>query len=136
MKIALIRTLSGLKPAYDSDNESLKKIKLNKIYEFEFKQTRNYKFHRKFFALINLAFQNQDIYSTIEDLREDLIIDAGFYRTVTNLHGMESKKALSISFASMDETEFNDLYNKVCQVIIKWLGVTNSEIEEEILQYY
>lgn len=30
MKIALIRTLSGLKPAYDSDNENLKKKKYMK----------------------------------------------------------------------------------------------------------
>jgi hypothetical protein len=136
MKIALIRTLSGLKPAYDSDNESLKKIKLNQIYEFEFKQPRNYKHHRKFFALINLAFQNQDVYSNIDDLREDLTVSSGYYRMIQDRQGNEIKKPLSISFASMDQSEFNELYSKVCRVIIEWLGVTNTEIEEEITQYY
>lgn len=136
MKIALIRTLSGLKPAYDSDNEKLKKIKLNQIYEFEFKIPRNYKFHRKFFALINLCYQNQEVYQNIDDLREDLTISAGYHRIVYDRDGVEQKKALSISFASMDDHEFSELYSKVCKVIIDWLGVTNIEIEEEIIQYF
>ena len=136
MKLALIKTLSGLKPAYDSDKENYNKIKLNQIYEFEFKQPRNYKFHRKFFALLNLCFQNQEHYNDFEDLRHDLIISAGYCRTIYDRDGLEIKKPLSISFASMDEHEFSELYTKVSKVIIDWLGVTNEDLENEILQYY
>lgn len=136
MKIALIKTLSGLKPAYDSDKENYNKIKLNQIYEFEFKQPRNYKFHRKFFALLNLCFQNQEHYNDFEDLRHDLIISAGYYRIIHDRDGVEITKPLSISFASMDEHEFSELYTKVSKVIIDWLGVTNEDLENEILQYY
>jgi hypothetical protein len=55
-------------------------------------------------------------------MREDLTIDAGFYRTTENKRGEVVKRLLSISFASMDEIEFNELYNNA-DVIVKWLGI-------------
>lgn len=137
MKIALIKNLNGtFTPAYDSDFEIAKKIKVNSFYEFDFKKPRNYMFHKKFFALINLAYHNQDIYNNIDDMREDLIIDAGFYRTTENKHGETVKKALSISFASMDEIEFNNLYSRIADVIVKWLGIEKQDIIDNIQMYF
>ena len=137
MKIALIKNLNGtFTPAYDSDLEIAKKIKVNSFYEFDFKKPRNYEFHKKFFALINLSFHNQDTYNNLDDMREDLIIDAGFYRTTENKHGGTVKKALSISFASMDDIEFNNLYSRVADVIVKWLGIEKQDIIDNINQYF
>jgi UDP-N-acetylglucosamine:LPS N-acetylglucosamine transferase len=137
MKIALIKQLNGsFIPAYDSDHEIAKKIKVNSFYEFDFKKPRNYMFHKKFFALINLAYHNQDTYNNIDDMREDLIIDAGFYRTTDNKHAETVKKALSISFASMDEIKFNELYSRVADVIVKWLGIEKQDIVDNIQMYF
>lgn len=137
MKITLIKTLNGsFKPAYDTDYENAKKIKPNEPYEFEFKKPRNYKFHCKFFALINMVFQNQEVYSNIDDMREDLIADAGFYYTVIDMHGNERKKAKSISFAAMDEIEFNDLYSRVIDSIVNWLKWERQDIIDNIDQFF
>jgi two-component SAPR family response regulator len=137
MKIALIKNLNGtFTPAYDSDLEIAKKIKVNSMYEFEYKKPRNYMFHKKFFALINLAYHNQDTYNNTDDMREDLIIDAGFYRTTYNKYGDVVKKALSVSFASMDDIEFNNLYSRVADVIVKWLGIDKQDIIDNINQYF
>jgi len=58
MKITLIKQLNNtFKIAYDSDYETTKKIKVGEPYEFEFKNVRNLKFHKKFFALMNMVFQ-------------------------------------------------------------------------------
>jgi hypothetical protein len=46
--------------------------------------------------LVNLAYHNQDTYNNIDDMREDLTIDAGFYRTTENKRG-EVVKRLYIS---------------------------------------
>jgi hypothetical protein len=137
MKIALIKNLNGsFTPAYDSDLEIAKKIKVNSFYEFDFKKPRNYLFHKKFFALINLAYHNQDTYNNIDDLREDLIVDAGFYRKTRTMHNETIKKALSVSFAAMDDIEFNDLYSRVADVIVKWLGIEKQDIVDNINQYF
>jgi len=137
MKITLIKTLNGyFKVAYDSDYDKAKKIKVNEPYEFEYKLPRNYRFHKKFFALLNLVYNNQDVYSNIEDLREDLTIEAGYYRLTENIKGQTVKRAKSISFAQMDETEFSDLYNSVVNVVINWLKISKEEISENIEQFF
>ena len=136
MKIALVKTQNGFFPAYDSDFELSKKIKLNEIYEYEFKQPRNLKFHRKFFALINMVFQNQEQYTNIEHLRKDLIIESGNYELRHDLNGVEIREAKSISFAQMDEIQFSELYNSVVDVIVKYFNFDKQDIIDNIEQYY
>jgi len=135
-KISLVRTLSGFKPAYDSDFEISKKIKLNEPYEYEFKRPRNYKFHKKFFALVKMVFDNQEQYTNIEHLRKDLIIESGNYDLRHDLLGVEIREAKSISFASMSEDEFSELYNSVVDVIIKYFHFDKQEIADNVEQYY
>jgi two-component SAPR family response regulator len=137
MKIFMVKGLNNnLICAYNSDYDAFKKLKTNQIIEVEIKQKRNVKFHKKFFALINLAYHNQDTYNNIDDMREDLIIDAGFYRTTDNKRSETVKKALSISFASMDDIEFNELYSRVADVIVKWLGIEKQDIVDNIQMYF
>jgi hypothetical protein len=135
-KIALVRTLSGFKPAFDSDIELSKKIKLNEVYVYDFKKPRNYKFHKKFFALINMVYQNQEQYTHIEHLRKDLIIESGNYDLRYDLLGVEIREAKSISFSSMDDIEFSELYDSVINVVIKYFHFDKDEILENIEQYY
>lgn len=137
MKLFLVKQLNGtFKVAYDSDYEKAKKIKVNELYEVEIRQPRNIKFHNKFFALLELVYQNQEAYSNMDDLREDLTIEAGFYREVINLHGQTVKKAKSISFAQMDDFEFSELYSAFVNVVINWLKISKEDIAENIEQHF
>jgi len=135
-KIHLVRTLSGFNPATNSDFELSKKIKLNEIYSYEFKRPRNYNFHKKFFALVKMVYENQEQYTNIEHLRKDLIIESGNYDLRYDLLGVEIREAKSISFAKMDEIQFNYLYNSVIDVIVKYFNFDKQEIIENIEQYY
>ena len=138
MKIQVVKTPNGIiKPAYDSDFEYFKKMPTNEVFEIEYKKQRNVKFHRKFFALLKLAYENQCDYRLMEDLREDLLIVSGNYEEKVNrITGEVRKKAISISFQNMDNVKFNEVYESVKEVIVKWLGITNDNINEEIQQYY
>lgn len=60
MKIKLLNTPSGLKPMYDEDYEEKKKLKIGEVYEATIKRPRNLSFHKKYFALINLAWEYQN----------------------------------------------------------------------------
>ena len=137
MKITLIKQLNNsFKLAYNSDYETAKKIALNEPVEFEFTKKRNIKFHKKFFALLNLVFENQELYINIEHLRKDLTISAGYYILRYNFEGVEITEAKSISFANMDEIEFSEFYNRVIDVVVKWLGIEKQDIIENIQQYF
>ena len=135
--IYLVKQLNGsFIPAYDSDKELMSNIKAGEIYKYKFSKPRNVKFHRKFFALINLVYQNQDHYSNIEHLRYDLTIESGFYNVRYNkFTGEEIIEAKSISFASMDEVEFSELYNKFLSTVVRVFGWDGADIEENVAEF-
>jgi hypothetical protein len=136
MQITLIKTLNGFKLAYNSDHELAKKIPLNEPIIYEWKNPRNLKFHKKFFALLNLVFENQERYNNLDHLRKDLTISAGYYDLRLNIEGLEIREAKSISFAKMTDTEFSDYYNRIIDVVVKWLGIDKDDIIQNINQYF
>jgi len=137
MKLSIVKTLSGtFKVAYDSDFEKAKSIPVNVPFEIEYKKKRNILFHRKFFALIELVYQNQEVYNNKEHLRKDLTISAGFYDIRHNFEGVEIYEPKSISFSNMDEVEFSELYNRFIDVVVQWLGIDKQSIIDEIEQFF
>jgi hypothetical protein len=137
MRILVIKTPRGLLPVYDSDLENYCKIAMNEEFEIEYTKKRNLKFHKKYFALMKLAFENQQDYRSLNDMRRDIAIVSGFYDEVVNkITGEILKVAKSISFSNMEETEFSELYEKTKDTISKWLGISDENIENEIMQYF
>lgn len=137
MKLYVQKQLNGsLIPCHNSDWEKAKKLKPNNEYLVEIKQPRNIKFHRKFFALINMLFDNQEQYKNIERLRKDLIIEAGYYDEWADLNGVIQREAKSISFAQMNEAEFSDLYNRVIDVIVQYFHFDKQDIIDNVEQYF
>lgn len=137
MKLTLIKQLNGtFKVAYPSDYENAKKIPLNEPFEIDYKKQRNIKFHRKFFALIKLVFDNQEQFSNIEILRKELTIEAGFYNEYPNYQGEVKKDAKSISFSSMDEIEFNEFYDRIIDAIVKIYKWDKQDLVDNILEHF
>lgn len=134
MEIFVIKTLQGLKPSFESDREQYDKLKMNEEYKAVITKPRNIINHRRFFALLNLCYANQERYDNFEDLRYVLILKAGFYTTIETDKGVIFRPK-SINFASMDETEFLDLYSKMLDVVIKEIGVTSEQIEEQLINF-
>ncbi len=119
---------------YDSDNERIKNLKHGVIYRFIVTSPRNVKFHRKFFALLNLCFQNQDRYNNFDHLRGVLIMKAGFYETVVTDKGTIYWPQ-SISFSNMDETVFEEVYNRVLDQVCIMLDTKEEDIINELLNF-
>jgi len=137
MKILLVRQMNNtFKCAYDTDLDNMKRIKAGEMVMCEVTKPRNIQFHRKFFALLNLVFHNQEIYMDVEDLRHDLTIEAGFFEYRVNLFGEEVKKAKSISFAKMDEFEFSSFYSAVLDTIVRCFHFDKQDIIDNVEQYF
>ena len=137
MKLIMVKQFDNtFKCAYDSDYEKLKKVKVGEFTEWEIKKKRNIKHHCKFFALINMVYQNQERYNNIDDLREQLTIEAGYYKTVDNMQGEPQRKALSISFASMDQHAFDEYYNAVLDCIVKYFNFDKQLIIDNVEQHF
>ena len=138
MKITLIKSLNNtFKICYDSDYEKAKKIKVNEPYEYEFKNVRNLGHHRKYFALLNLVVNNTEKFKDVNHLRMILAIECGHYEELINpLSGEITIVPKSISFSSMGQDEFSELYSKSLYYCCKVLGVEKCEIIDEINQHF
>ena len=99
--------------------ELMQGIKTGDVLLFEYRKQRNYKFLKKFRALVQLVFDNQDKYQNKEDLVVELKLQVGHYEEHITLGGKVTYQPKSISFASMDELEFGQFYNKVVDVVLK-----------------
>jgi hypothetical protein len=136
MKFTAEITPTGkIMPLYDSDYETFKKVKRNKEVMVDITQPRNIKFHRKFFALINMVFENQDIYTDINNLRYDLTMEAGFFNEHVDFNGEIKRTAQSISFSKMDEQSFSLLYGKFIDTVIRIMKWDSKMIEDNIESY-
>lgn len=143
MKIYCRVTENGLIPLYDSDMEQKRKLKIGSDVEVDIKKARNYKFHKRFFALLGLTFDNLNenlqkelgIY-TEDDLLIRLKIDLNHYKVV-RYENLGCIALDSISFEKMDQYEFEEFYkraaNQIINVYLK--GVTYPQLEEELYRF-
>lgn len=135
MKITLIRTLSGFTPAYGSDHEQAKKIKIGEAAEADIRRPRNYQFHKKFFALLNIGWENTpEIDMPFETYRRWVTMRAGFYKVFHTPKG-ELYEPESISFANMDDDAFAEVYSRVLDVILKDTGADKEMVENMLIGF-
>lgn len=144
MDIHLVRTSLGLQAYGDDDYELLHKIKVGSIVKAKIVQPRNVKFHRKFFSMINAAWdclteQQRINLRSKENFREQLLICSGFSEPLFDINGQKFlERAKSISFSKMDEPAFNEVYSKVLDTILTLLvadGVSEDEFNNILKNY-
>ena len=127
----MYKALGGLKPLDSEDEEKLKSLPLDWEGIATLKHPRNYQFHKKYFALLKLGFENQERYKNKDHYRYVMQMKAGFYDLVTTDKGVLPLPK-SISFGSMENHEFNDLYEKVLTEVSNDLGLGTDELSQEV----
>ena len=82
MKIDLVCTANGFVVASDEDDDKKSKLKIGKVYSVDIKQHRNYELHKKYFALINCAWEylsegKQNHFGNVDNFRKTIEVIAG-----------------------------------------------------------
>ena len=146
-----------MKPADEESREWLAKLKQGQPVEVQARVPRNAAFHRKYFALLNLAFdywseeaktleyKGEAVLPDRERFRKDCIILAGFYRPVVNLKGEVRIEPESLKWSSMTEERFGELYSATINVLLrrvfngrvcpKWTEEQLRDVAEQILEF-
>ena len=153
--VTKVKTPHGfaLMPAHGSDLDLIKPLPGDRPLRCKITQPRNVDHHRKYFALLNYAFecwepkmrpsQEQfvrtwplDPQKSFDRFRKDIIILAGFYEASYRLNGEVRLEARSIAFGNMTQEEFEELYSKTIDVIVDKVmtGYTGDELREIVDQ--
>jgi len=115
-----------LVPCDKNSRQEYQKMVTGKKYRFEARSPRNTKFHRKFFALIKVVYDQQEHFNSEKVLRSFLLIKAGFFNDYIGPYGQYVSIPESISFASMKQEKFEELYESVIDAAVEFLGDVNA----------
>ena len=125
------KSQAGLIPACEESSEWLRKKKLGATILVEPRELRNAGFFRKWFALVQLAYdywssdaqtveyKGQPVLPNFKRFRKDVTILAGFYEPVVNLKGEVRLEAKSLKWSSMEESDFEKLFDATIQAILQ-----------------
>jgi hypothetical protein len=143
--ILLTKTAGGaLAPVNQQAIDLIATLKLGAGVTATFRRHRNHERHRKFFALLNLAFDAWEpdarhykgaaIAKNFDQFRKDITVLAGHCERVITLDGETRLAARSISFASMGQAEFDALYDSVVAVVLEKVltGYSRSTLENTL----
>src|SRR5260221_3037632 len=135
-KFLVSKQLGSLRPIDEEGELALRKLGQGEIVVIELKRPRNIKFHRLYFALINLVWQNLDEerYPTPSDLHAAIKIAAGLRTRIELPDGTLGFIPGSIAFHKMSEDDFSAFYNRVCDLISKHFlpGVKSQDLKHEV----
>jgi len=136
MRFLMVKRLGSLRPVDNAGEEALRKLANGKMVEVEIKRPRNVQFHRMYFALITLVWEqlDEERYPSVEDLHAAIKIAAGLRTRIELPDGTVGFIPGSIAFHRMDGTAFSAFYDKVCDLISRHFlpGVTNAELKAEV----
>lgn len=140
------KTPAGLLAPIDAEaTELLAKLKLGKPVWLDLVRARNPAFHRKYFALLKVAFDNWEPPAVadgpwegfvpekdFDSFRRDIAIAAGFYEVQVSITGRAKVMAKSISFDRMGEDAFERLYSNTINVLLRMVlpGRTEKQLRE------
>ena len=132
----LKRTLGGFAAADDASLDAIRSYRLNDIYRATVVRPRNLKNHRRYWALVNMCFQNCEGYKSPDQLHQHLKILAGHCMpVVSKATGETWLIPNSISFGSMDEAEFQAFWGRcikaVCEHILPGIEIDAVQYEIE-----
>lgn len=135
MKLNLVRKDFYFVPASDEDMEKALKIKKGEVVECNMKTFRNYRFLKKFWQLVNIAFQfltpqqREFFHDSVDGFRCTLEVAAGYYdEFYDKTRKAWVQKPKSIAFDKMDEAEFSRLYEAVVDEIFT---IFNGRVNKE-----
>jgi len=138
-----VKTGTGLVPADNDAREWFAKVKAGSTVRARVAVMRNPKFHRKFFAMLHVAFDNADwpeietpygpARCSFEMFRQYVTVKAGYFHMDVTPDGNFRATPKSISFAAMDEAEFERLYSAVLDVILaRFLDWSKGDMENAV----
>ena len=142
----LRKTLGGFVPDTEEDHEKLKRFKMGDVCKAEVVNPRNYKFFRKWWALVKVGYElweetcprhkhrGQDVMPNFERFRRDVTVLAGFAKPVVNVRGELRLEAESIAFANMGEERFEELYQQTINVLLTKVLTGRGFTEEKLRQ--
>lgn len=133
-ELLLVREGNKLAAVEPTSLELIEAMGRDEVVTATIRRTRNPGHHRKFFALMKVVFDAQSRYATSTQLLNVLKMAVGHGEFMEVVKGKPIFIPASISFAKLDQGNFEDFYKKVVDVVVTKIlpGVARTDLEEQV----
>lgn len=128
MKLWLTKSGNALHPLKNRDVELLESLN-TEPHLWSVVTVRNKLFHRKYFGMIRLAYENQDEFTDEYIFRKITEMRAGYYQYIKTEKG-ELWMPKSIAYEKISQEDFEKLYDEVWKVLQDKYGFDNDFLDE------
>lgn len=135
----LLQKWDGKLIGSDSHSEEfLATISNGEVVRCEIVRPRNERHHRLAFALMREVFKNQSMYATFQCFYDAIKMATGCFDTyyVQDFDGVyrETRRMRSLAWHMMDQTEFEEWWNKLLDVILKYIlpATARADLEKRV----
>jgi hypothetical protein len=118
----------AMRPADNESHKRLKRIKKSCAYSFKYKRIRNYEFHKKYFAMLNLAFKNQSTFIDFDWFREHTLLGVKWCDSLI-VDNVLCYKVKSINFDKCTAEEFEIIYQKTLSFLMVKYGFDENFVD-------
>lgn len=132
----MTRTVTGLKAADQKAQNVLRKIPVGEMVQCKITNPRNLAHHKKFMKLIDIFWEAAGDWSSPYAVLVELKCRLGHIQKLTIRETGEIMTVpRSISFASMDQTQFEEFYEKALnELCIMAGGIEPDELRQAVLE--
>lgn len=120
MKLLFRKTFGVLMPVDEAGEKFMARIANGDVVDLEIKRPRNQKLHKKWWSMCAYMAENSGILPTKDHASDWLLIQLGYCTYICHMKG-NVPIANSISFAAMDQTEFEQMYDKAMDLVCAML---------------
>lgn len=139
MKLLMRKSLGDLTPADEHAEAAMRRLKDGAHVSVEMIRQRNPQFHKKYWALLKLVFDNRNderelLYPSIEDLHAAVKICAGLRTRIELPDGTVGFRAGSIAWNKLSEDDFAAFFTRVCNLVSRYFlpGIADKELADEV----
>lgn len=125
-----------LHPSDTASYEALSGMQDGEIVRCEISRPRNARHHRLAFALMKEVFKNQTMYSTFENMYDMLKYATGHFDMFVMPGGEKVIRPRSLAWHMMDQTEFQQWWDKFLDVILNKIipATKRADLEKRIYE--
>jgi len=129
------KDLNAARPANPEAEAILKRIRNGDEFVVTVKRPRNLRHHKKFWALMNLVFENQGHYENVDNMVAAMKTAVGHCDFMPSKDG-KTMIAIpkSIAFHKMDQKQFETFYESCLSVIAKHFipSIDKDDLRQEV----
>jgi len=135
VKIWVRRGLDGFQPIDEEGSDFFRTLEPYSIAQATITIPRNLAHHRKFFALLNVVYKSCGNWKSVDHMLIELKFRLGMVELVTFANNTLIKVPASISFAKMDQAEFNKFYDRALVELCDMAGgIKEDELRNAIME--